>query len=449
VVSFQHRGDTTKIASSAHPNSLLGVTEPAGPGGAVVDCVRSLRVVTMRGVKVPDVVFTMSAASAMTTLGAIPVFLLSAQSVFIRRDLGFDEARFGLAVSCFFAAAATTALLGGGLVDRLGRRRSTLLAGTISVLGGAGLALGAHSYAALVATLIILGMANAAMQVTSNLSLAKSIPLHRQGLAFGVKQSAIPFAIVLGGLAVPSVGVIIGWRWTFGITAILAILVIIGGLFLPPDSVTRATVQGSVEKAPTMALALTAAAMAVASAAVNSLGAFLASWGFQIGMTPSQTGFLMAAGSGLSIVARVLTGHRADRRGGRNLPVVAMQMLFGSAALAAISIDNIPTLWVSAILAFAVGWAWPGLMLFAVVRVGREAPGAASGAVQAGAFIGGASGPALFGLLVVHMDYPFAWRVASLFLLIAAGMVFLARRMFVRDLKMRPFSPGASDQPSS
>ena len=385
----------------------------------------------------------------MTTLGAIPVFLLSAQSVFIRRDLDFDAARFGLAVSCFFAAAASTALLGGGLVDRLGRRRSTIIAGTLSVLGGAGLAVGARSFPVLVVTLIVLGMANAAMQVTSNLSLAKSIPLHRQGLAFGVKQSAIPFAIVLGGLAVPWGGVIIGWRWTFGIIAIVAILVILGGLSLPPDAVTQTLARGSLEKAPALALALTAGAMAAASAAVNSLAAFVASWGFEIGMTPSQTGFLMAAGSGLSICARVLTGHRADRRGGRNLPVVAMQMLFGSVALAAISIDTIPTLWVSAILAFAVGWAWPGLMLFAVVRVGREAPAAASAAVQAGAFAGGASGPAVFGLLVTHMGYPFAWRGASLMLMLAAGMVLVARRLFQRDLEVRPFSPGVQSQPSS
>lgn len=76
----------------------------------------------MRGVKVPDVVPTMSAASGMATLGALPVFLLSAQSVFIRRDLDFDEGRFGLAVSSFYAAAATTAFLGGGIADRLGLR---------------------------------------------------------------------------------------------------------------------------------------------------------------------------------------------------------------------------------------------------------------------------------------------------------------------------------------
>lgn len=427
-----------------YPPATVRKRAPAGAGrGQPGRRPKSPRVVIMRSVKVPDIVITMWVASIMTTLGAIPVFLLSAQSVFIRRELDFDEARFGLAVSCFFAAAATTAFLGGGIVDRLGRRRGTILAGAISALGGAGLAWGAHSYAVLVVALIVLGVGNAAMQVTSNLSLAKSIPRHRQGLAFGVKQSAIPFAIVLGGLAVPLTGAIFGWRWTFGITAILAALVIVGGLFLPREAVTRVAVKGSLEKAPALALALTALAMAVASAAVNSLGAFLASWGYQVGMTPSQTGFLMAAGSGLSIAARVLTGHLADRRSGRNLPVVAAQMFVGSAALAVVSIGSIPTLWVSAILAFAVGWAWPGLMLFAVVRVGREAPGAASAAVQAGAFVGGAAGPVLFGLLVSHTGYPFAWRMASLFLLTAAGLVMLARRLFLQDLETRPLSPAA------
>lgn len=388
--------------------------------------------------RMPDLVFTMGAASAMTTLGAIPVFLLSSQSVFVRRDLGFDEARFGIAVSCFFAAAATTALLGGGLADRLGRRRSTVLAGAIAVAGGTGLAWGVRSYPLLVAALIVLGVANAALQVTSNLSLAKSVPPHRQGLAFGVKQSAIPFAIFLGGLAVPAISAFVGWRWTFGITAMLALLVVLGGLRLPGDGPTHQRRAEVREGPPVPALVLTAAAMAIASATVNSLGAFVASWGYHVGMTPSQTGYLMAAGSGLSIMARIITGHRADRRGGRNLPVVAKQMMFGSIALAVVSVESVVTLWPAAILAFAIGWAWPGLMLFAVVRVGRDAPGAASGAVQAGAFIGGATGPALFGLVVAHAGYATAWRVAAAALFAAAALVLVARRLFVRDLRTRP-----------
>ena len=45
---------------------------------------------------------TLLGASAMTTLGTLPVFLLSSQSVYIREALGFDEVRFRAAVSVFF-----------------------------------------------------------------------------------------------------------------------------------------------------------------------------------------------------------------------------------------------------------------------------------------------------------------------------------------------------------
>lgn len=399
---------------------------------------RTLYCHDMRFVKVPKLAFTMLAAGAMTTLGAVPVFLLSAQSVFIRDDLRFDEAQFGLAVSSFFGSAALTALLGGSLADRLGRRRSTVIAGALAAIGSAGVAGIAFSYPALVAALVVLGVANASLQVTANLSLATSVPLPRQGLAFGIKQSAVPFAILLGGLSVPTIGALIGWRWTFGITAAFGVIVAATGLFLPRDP-SRSGGPGYLgERPPSGALALTAIAMAVASASVNSLGAFLASWGFFIGLTPVEAGLLMAAGSGLSIVSRVISGHAADRRGGRNLPVVAQQLALGAVGLAVVSIGTVPTLIPGAILAFAVGWAWPGLLLFAVVRVSRDTPGAASGALQAGAFAGGASGPALFGLLVAGYGYPLAWRVAAVLLLVAAALLIAARRAFVADIRERP-----------
>lgn len=60
----------------------------------------------------------------------------------------------------------------------------------------------------------------------------------------------------------------------------------------------------------------------------------------------------------------------------------------------------------------------------------------------------GKSSPALFGLLVSHQGCPFAWRVASLLLIIAAGMVLLAGRLFQRDLEVRPISRGVSTHPS-
>lgn len=388
--------------------------------------------------RISPVAWVVASASGLTTLGTIPVFLLGAQAVFIRADLGFDALQFGVAVSVFFASAAVAALLGGGLLDRIGRRRSTVTAGSLAAAGGFGTAWATYSWEVLLGLMVVLGTANAACQVTSNLTLARAVPPHRQGLGFGVKQAAIPLAIMLAGLAVPGIGAVVGWRWTFTITGLAGIGVMAAGLRLARGSAVSGERSAGRDRPPMSALLAVMAAVTLASAAANSLGSFVGLWGFEVGLTPSQAGILMASGSALNIVVRVLSGHRADRRHGRNLPVVAIQMLVGAASLAALSISSPWTVVPAALLAFGLGWSWPGLLLYAVVRVGRDSPGVASGIVQAGAFVGGAAGPALFGLVVGTFGYATAWRLAALLFLAAAVLVVVARRLFLADLVARP-----------
>jgi MFS family permease len=391
----------------------------------------------MCSVRVPPVARTVAGASALTTLGTIPVFLFSAQAVFIRSELDFDELRFGLAVSAFFASAAIAALLGGGLVDRLGRRSSTMTAGALATAGGFGMAWATYSWATLVGLMVVLGTANAACQVTSNLTLARAVPPHRRGLGFGVKQAAIPLSIVIAGLAVP-VGAMVGWRWTFTITGLAGVGVVAAGLRLPREHGARADRSAARDRPPMSALLAVMAAVMLASAAANSLGSFVGLWGFEVGLTPSEAGLLMAAGSALNIVVRVFSGHRADLRHGRNLPVVAVQLLIGAVSLAALSISSPWSVVPAALFAFGLGWSWPGLLLYAVVRVGRDSPAAATSIVQAGAFVGGAAGPVLFGVVVRTLGYATAWRMAALLFLGAAILVLVARRLFIADLVARP-----------
>ena len=389
-------------------------------------------------IRIAPVAWVVATASALTTLGTIPVFLFGAQAVFIRSDLDFDELRFGIAVSTFFASAAAAALLGGGLLDRLGQRNSTVTAGALAAAGGFGMAWATYSWPAILVLMIVLGTANAACQVTSNLTLARAVPPHRRGVGFGVKQAAIPLAIVIAGLAVPMVGAVVGWRWTFTLTGLAGVGVAAAGLRLPRGSSASADQSAGHDRPPMSALLAIMAAVMVASAAANSLGSFVGLWGFEVGLTPSQAGLLMATGSALNIMVRIGSGHRADLRYGRNLPVVAAQMLVGATSLAALSISSPWTIVPAALLAFGLGWAWPGLLLYAVVRVGRDSPGLASGVVQAGAFVGGAAGPAVFGLVVGSLGYATAWRMAAFLFLAAAILVLVARKLFIADLVARP-----------
>ncbi len=312
------------------------------------------------------------------------------------------------------------------------------MAGALATVGGFWTAWATWSWSSLLLPMIVLGTANAACQVTSNLTLARAIPANRRGLGFGVKQAAIPLAILIAGLAVPVVGAVVGWRWTFTLTGLAGLVVTIMGLRLPPGPSATVEQPGGRDRPPMSALLAVMAAVILASAAANSLGSFVGMWGFEVGLTPSEAGLLMAVGSALNIMVRVFSGHRADLREGRNLPVVAFQMLVGAAALALLSAPSPWTMVMATLLAFGLGWSWPGLLLYAVVRVGRDAPGSASGVVQAGAFIGGAAGPALFGLVAGSMSFAVAWRMTSVLFLAAALLVFYARHLYIVDLVARP-----------
>ncbi len=83
----------------------------------------------------------------------------------------------------------------------------------------------------LVAYLAMAGIANGISQPAVNLLLARGIPRARQGLAFGVKQGAVPAASSLGGIAVPILGLTVGWQWAFALAVALPVSLMV----LAPD----------------------------------------------------------------------------------------------------------------------------------------------------------------------------------------------------------------------
>ena len=379
-------------------------------------------------------------AVAIATLGALPAFLLGAQFVLISEDLALDERDLGIAVGVFFASAALASAPAGSLADRFGPRLSMMVAGGFATTSALVVAVLVSSLTGLLVGLAIAGVANAALQMTANASLARSIPPGRRGLAFGVKQSAVPLAILLGGLAVPAIGLALGWRWTYGIVAMCAFLVVL--LAVPAARGSAGPPAGAVrgEQAPRAALVVTGVATTLANGAANSLGAFLPAWTFSLGMSPGDSGLLLALGAAACATGRVLSGVAGDRRDGRNMPVVAAQMAAGAIGFFLLAQQDIVLVILGALIAFGFGWSWPGLLIFAVVRVGRDRPAVASSAVQAGGFAGGAAGPPLFGWLVVSTSYQTGWLVGGGVLLVAAALLLYARHMFLEDLATRPLA---------
>src|SRR6185312_12341570 len=84
------------------------------------------------------------------------------------------------------------------------------------------------------------------------------------------------------------------------------------------------------------------------------------------------------------------------------------------------------------VLGFGLGWAWPGLMNFAVVRLHPQAPAAATSITQTGVYAGGCIGPLSLGAVAAAAGYPTMWTVAGIAMLWAAGAMVVGGRMLRR-----------------
>ena len=365
---------------------------------------------------------------AAALVGTLPVFLTGALAVQIGRDFRFGPSRLGIASGTFFAAAAAGSALMGRLAERIGPGRAMRGAALAAGVLMAALSV-APGFPAFLVLLLLAGFGNSLAQVGANLLVAKGIHPSRQGWSLALKQAGVPAGTLLGGLAVPALGVTVGWRWAYVVGAVGALVaagtVPIGAV--APGGRDRPGRTGDVPLGPLVVLAV---AVGFAAAANGTLATFVVSAGVEAGLGESAAGLVLTFGSAAGISMRLLAGSRADRRGGRHLPVVSLLLLGGSAGYLLLAPGAVLTHLLGAAVAFGSGWAWPGLFNLAVVRLNPSAPAAATGITQTGVYVGALAGPVLFGLVVEAAGYGTAWTLAGVSsALAAAGMVHGRRRV--------------------
>ena len=373
-------------------------------------------------------------AVAVATATVLPAFLTGGLAVQVRGDMGFGEAALGLAVAVFFVASSVLSAPMGRVVERIGAHRGMRLAAAGSAAALLGVALLARSWGGLVACLLVGGLANAVSHPATHLYLAREVPAGRQGLSFGIKQSAIPAATLLAGLAVPAVALTFGWRWAFAGGAALALVV---ALLAPageaPAGGGRRIKEARAGDVRTASLVLLALGIGLGSTAATPLGAFVVESSVAAGIREGNAGLLLALGSAVGIVVRVTLGHLADGMSGGRLRLVAAMLGVGVVGFVLLATGASSLLVIGTLLAFGAGWGWPGLFNFAVVRSNPGAPAAATGITQTGASGGAALGPLLFGVVVEASSYGVAWLACGAMALAALVAILLGRRMVLRD----------------
>lgn len=390
-----------------------------------------------------------ASTAAISTATVLPSFLLGAMAVQVSQDLGFAEAGIGAGFAVFFLTASLASAPGGRLADRRDPVVVTRVAATVSGATSLIAAGFATSLPLVLACLAVAGAANAVCQTATSLMIVRVVPVSRQGFALAVKQSAIPGAALLAGLAVPGFALTFGWRWAYVTAAGLAFATSVWvprrphhqryqqRRSHPHPAEEPETIRTPRSDLPIRVMVVLAAAIALAATAAGSLGSFLVSAAVDANIPEATAGLLLTGSSIAGIIVRMLAGVDADRRGRGHFRGVTLMIGAGVIAFALLAVHVPAAYLVAGPLAFCTAWAWPGLFNLAVVRANPSNPATANGITQTGQFTGGVIGPVLFGIIAQHAGYQAAWLTASV---LAATATIAMTIMYprIREVVSRP-----------
>ena len=377
-----------------------------------------------RSVGIPRV---LGSVAAVVTVGVFPVFLIGGLGVQLQRDLDFGAALLGFGAAGFFGVASLFSRGMGWLTERIGAR----LGMRLGALGSAACLFGlaaAPSVGWLLALLWAAGLPNSLAQPASNLLIAQGVPAARRGMGFGVKQSSIPTATLLAGVAVPAIALTIGWRWVFVIAGAIGLLAAAVVPELPEAE--RSAPARTAERdggSGRGALLLIAISGALGSAAANALGAFVTTTAVDVGFSPSAAGLVLSMGSATGLVIRLFAGVLADRGNPNLIRAITVMLLVGSVGYGFMAVHSQPVFLIGVAIGFGAGWAWPGLLNFAVAKLNPGRVASATSFTQTGIYLGGSLGPLLFGLLAQQSGLGSAWLAAGV-CAITAGLLLLPVR---------------------
>lgn len=370
---------------------------------------------------------TIAATVAASTLAALPSLLLGGLAVLVSAELNFGAFELGVAIAIFFAVSGLLSVPAALLSEGIGPRRALFIGGFITAIALVGTGAFTGSWLALLPWMAVGGLGNTLTQISSNHLLAQQVRSGRQGLAFGIKQSAIPIAGMLAGLGLPVFGLTLGWRATYLIAAVglIPVLALLHGLRQNVAHRGRVPRAGD---APIAALALLSTGAGLGAAAGSALTAFTVIAAVQSGFAASAAGLLLTAGSVVGVSARVLSGGVADRMGRGSLLLASG--LVGGGVLGYVGLAIGGPSWlvvVATLVAFGGGWGWPGLVLLATARTNPRSPATAMAVTRLGPSVGNIIGPLVFGAVAGGIGYSSAWLIAAVAALISSVLMLAAR----------------------
>lgn len=172
---------------------------------------------------------------------------ISGAVIFIKQQFSLSTFPEELVVGMVLVGAATAALGGGRLSDRLGRRVTLMLTSAIFILGALICAF-AGSFTVLLVGRTIVGLGIGLASTTVPVYISEVSPPQARGWQVSLFQLAITIGILVAYLVDYAFAGSGGWRWMLGLAAVPGLILGLGMIYLP-ESPRWLAKHGQTEKA--------------------------------------------------------------------------------------------------------------------------------------------------------------------------------------------------------
>ena len=331
----------------------------------------------------------------------------------LRAEYGLSLSGFGTLLGAVWLGA-TVALIPWGLAtDRLGER----IALSVGLFGsGLALAVGATGgRVVLTAAFVLAGVLGAVANVASGRVVMGWFDFAERGMAFGLRQAAVPLGGALAALTLPALVAATDPRagpLFLGAGSVLAAAACAIGLRDPASE--RSSGWGPLRDRRVYRLAVGSALLVALQAAV--IGFTVLFLHDERGVSNVAAGAVLAATQVVGIVLRILVGRWSDRLGRRVVPLRRTAVAIAAAWGVAPALFGSPLVLLIPVLVAAgsLAFAWNGLSFNAAAEFAEPGRSGTSIALQQTAlFATAAVVSPVFGLLVAATSWQVAFWVAA------------------------------------
>lgn len=357
----------------------------------------------------------------------IPLLMLGGFFPVIQDDLGTSAGFLGFVVSLFYLSSTVGFAVCSLIIDSIPahvavRSGIVVIALATSLIGWSG-----QSAILLVPAVIAAGMGHSLVQTAGNTWLARSAL--RPALMFGVKQSSASAAGVVVGLLV-ALAPRAEWRTLF---VVVGVTIGVGAVLIRRPAEGRMPTLSAfgpgVAPSPVTLWPSAIVALVGAGVALTTASYFAASV-VDLDFDVSFAGQVIFAASLVCVISRLVIGRILDGSPGFARGACSATWAMGAVGFSLLALREAsgPLIVAAAVLAYGIGWAWTGALLYTVTREFPRSPGRVTGVIQTAAAIGGMVGPLVAGQGIERWGYQPLWVICAVLTVFSAALVVIRPR---------------------